>query len=429
MDACSRRFCALCPATCDCGALRCGGTVMLLRGRGVFLRVDRAPGAAYSGVGSDCALSQNTPRRTTTLASMHKEFHHDAVRRLQALIERETGAPLGESAQAEMAAILRGTSGPDGAITEGPDVAQREVTIMLADLRGFTALSGSQPAPVVVAALNRCLSRLSEVVHKYHGNIDKFMGDSLMVLFGAPEAREDDVENAVRCAVEMQMVMRELNLAHLTERLPEVFLSIGVHTGMVMAGRFGSSLFSEYTVIGESVDLTSRIEALSLRGQVLISDSTYQRCWGLVSASSPMQVYVKGRTQPVSLRELIAIPSQKLKVPRQEFRRSHRVDARLPCLCQRVQDKIVMPHIVHGAIRDIGYHGLLVELIEPLDAHSEIKLEFELPLVDYRVADVYARVITIKQEGDEWVAGLEFSSISEECRAKVQMFVQLLVAH
>lgn len=110
-----------------------------------------------------------------------------------------------------------------------------------------------------------------------------------------------------------------------------------------------------------------------------------------------MQVFVKGRTQPVSLRELIAIPSHKLKVPRQEFRR-HRVDARLPCLCQRMQDKIVVPHIVHGAIRDIGYHGLLVELIE-LEPHSEIKLEFELPLVDYRVADVQAAPPTLKQEG------------------------------
>ena len=73
-------------------------------------------------------------------------------------------------------------------------MAPREVTILLADLRGFTALSGSQPASVVIAALNRCLARLSEVVFKYQGTIDKFMGDSIMVLFGAPVAREDDVD-------------------------------------------------------------------------------------------------------------------------------------------------------------------------------------------------------------------------------------------
>ncbi len=358
---------------------------------------------------------------------MHKEFHHDALRRLQALIERETGAPLGEAAQAEMAAILRGSECAGCAATEGLAVAPREVTILLADLRGFTALSGAQPAAVVIAALNRCLGRLSEVVSKYQGSIDKFMGDSIMVLFGAPVARADDVERALLCAVEMQIAMRDLNLEHLRERLPQVFLGIGVNTGTVMAGRFGSDVYSEYTVIGEEVNLASRIEAFSLRGQVLISEATYERAWGLVSASAPMQVYVKGRHQPVNLRELVAIPSHKLKVPRQEFRRSHRVDARLPCLCQRIQDKIVVPHIVHGAIRDIGYHGLLVELDEALALHSEAKLEFDLPLVDYRATDVYARVITLKQEGAQWLAGLEFTSIGAECNAKVQMFVQLLV--
>ncbi|RZJ59164.1 MAG: adenylate cyclase, partial [Acidovorax sp.] len=101
---------------------------------------------------------------------MHKEFNHDALRRLQALIERETGTPLSDAAQAEVAAILRGTESPQGAATEGVDAAPREVTILLADLRGFTALSGSQPAAVVIAALNRCLSRLSEVVFKYRGS-------------------------------------------------------------------------------------------------------------------------------------------------------------------------------------------------------------------------------------------------------------------
>lgn len=359
---------------------------------------------------------------------MQKEFTHDAIRRLQGLIERETGATLSPNALAEMAAILRSSENPEGAAADGLEVTSREVTILMADLRGFTALAGSQPASVVIPALNRCLSRLSEVVFKYQGSIDKFMGDSIMVLFGAPVAREDDVDRALMCAIEMQMAMRELNQAHLAERMPEVFLGIGVNTGTVMAGRFGSQVYSEYTVIGDEVNLASRIEAFSLRGQVLISEPTYQRCWGLVSASSPMQVYVKGRPQPVMLRELVAIPSRKLKVPRQEFRRSHRVDARLPCLVQRMQDKIIVPHIVRGAVRDISYHGLMLELPEALELHSEIKLECDLPLVDFRAVDVYARVVTVKPAPDGlWLVGVEFTTLSPECHSRVQMLVQLLV--
>jgi len=361
---------------------------------------------------------------------MHSPSHPDALRRLQALIARETGTPLPDTAHAEMEAILHGLPAPADANSgsDGLAAAAREVTIVLADLRGATALSGPQPAPVLTAALNRCLARLFEVVARYGGTIDKFMGDSIVVLFGASETREDDVERALLCAVEMQIAMRELNLVHLTESLPEVSLGIGVNTGTVMAGRFGSEVYSEYTVIGEPVHLAARIEALCLRGQVLISDATYQRSWGLVSASEPMAVYLKGREQPVVLRELIAIPSRRLKVPRQEFRRSHRVDAHLPCQLRQVQDNVVLPHIVHGSIRDLGYHGMLVELVEPLEPHCEVKLDFELPLVDYRTSEVYARVITLKPEGDEWVAGLEFTHISPECRAKVQAFVHLLVS-
>lgn len=361
---------------------------------------------------------------------MHPPLNPDALRRLQALIARETGAPLPDAAQAELQAILHGQPDPTGAegAASGLAPVPREVTILLADLRGATALSNPQPVPVQVAALNRCLARLFDVVARYGGTIDKLMGDAIVVLFGVPDTREDDVERALACAVEMQIAMRELNLVHLTERLPEVSLGIGVNTGTVMAGRFGSGVYSENTVIGEAVHLAARIESLSLRGQVLMSDVTYQRSGGLVSASEPMEAYVKGREQPVALRELIAIPSRRLKVPRQEFRRSHRVDAHLPCQLRRVEDNAVLPHIVHGSIRDIGYQGMLVELLEPIKPHCEVKLDFELPLVDYRTSDVYARVVTLKPEGDEWVAGLEFTHMNAECQAKVQAFVHLLVS-
>jgi len=358
---------------------------------------------------------------------MSNELNHETtMRRLQALIERATGAPLGAAAQVEMAAILGGMPVP--ARPAAPEVAQREVTILLADLRGFTALSATLPAGKGVAALNRCLARLSEVVFRHQGTIDKFTGDSIMVLFGAPQARADDVERALVCAVEMQLAMRDLNLEHLHERLPQVYMGIGINTGTVVAGRFGSDLFSQYTVIGEDVNLASRIEAFSLRGQVLISESTYRRCSSLVSATAPMQVYVKGRLQPVSLRELVAIPSRKLKVPRQEFRRSHRAGTRVPCLCQLVQGDDVQPRIIHAMILDMSYHGLMLELPERIEPGNVLQLEFDLTLVQYRAVGVFARVVKIKADKDRWVAGLEFTEISDECRPKVQMFVQLLVA-
>lgn len=348
------------------------------------------------------------------------------VEALQALIERSTGAPLDADAQAQILAVLRGGA-VDPAGAPGQQPGPREMTLLVAGVRGLADLLALQPSEVAVSAINRCLLRLGEVAVKHGGSIDHFSRDALLVLFGVPDARADDVERAVLCAVELQMVMRDLNQQHLNERLPPLFLGVGVHTGTVMAGHFGSPAYSEFMVLGETVELVSRMQAFSLRGQVLISDATYQLCWGMASTSAPMQVYIKGRPRPEVLRELVAVPSRRLKVPRQEFRRSHRVDARVPCECRRVQDGIVMPNPLPGTVYDIGYHGLLVTTAEPLPLHAEVRLEFDLALIDYRASDVYARVITLKQEGSEWMAGLEFTSISPECSAKVQMFVQVLV--
>lgn len=352
---------------------------------------------------------------------MRKEPSTDNFEALQALIEQSTGSRLGADAQAEMRSLLR-----DGAAAGAPGPS--EMTLLAAGVRGLSGLLALQPHDVPVAAINRCLLRLTEVVAKQGGRIHHFARDSLLVLFGAPDAASDDVERAVLCAVELQMVMRDLNQEHLNEKLPPLFLGVGVHTGTVMAGRFGSPAYSEFMVLGDEVELVSRIQAFSLRGQVLISDATYQRCWGMASASAPMQVYLKGRPRPESLRALVAVPSRRLKVPRQEFRRSHRVDARLVCECRRVQDGIVTPERLPATVRDIGYQGLLVTTSEPLQLHAEVRLEFDLVLIDYRARDVYARVITLKQEGSEWMVGLEFTSISPECSAQVQRLVQVLVA-
>lgn len=356
---------------------------------------------------------------------MKTDLRTEARSRLQALLARETGAPVSPAVQAELAAIVDTALG--GLDADDLPVVNREVTILVADLRGFIALTATQPAGTIVTMLNLCLERMSEVINRYQGVIDKFTGDSMTVLFGAPVQRPDDVMRAIACAVEMQLAMRLLNDQYQRGRMPELFMGIGLNTGTVIAGRFGSEAFSQYTVIGNQVSLASRIESFSLRGQVLISETTYQRCHGRVSATEPVEVFVAGKLVPVKLRELIAIPSMHLKVPRQEFRRSHRAEVRIPCSLQMLEGTTVLPQAIHAHIFDIGYHGVLIELDLPIEVGFDVKLNFDMTLVEYPATDIYARVTRVKHEDKHLLAGLEFTALGTETNTKLQMFVQMLV--
>lgn len=349
------------------------------------------------------------------------------IQRIRDIVAGDTGRALTDAAVAEIDGVLRQLDGESYPSGLGQAFLSQEVTILLADLRGFTAIAAGHPAEVVIQLLNPCLIKMSEIIFRHKGTIDKFMGDSIMVLFGAPVSREDDVTRALACAVEMQMTMSTLNLAHKDRGMPELFMGIGINTGEVLAGMLGSEQYSEYTVIGDEVNLASRIEAFSLRGQVLISQSTYARCRDFVETSEPLDIHVKGKPQPVSLREVISIPSMGLKVPRQEIRRSHRVEVKLPFTYQRIQQGIVLPEVRRGGIRDIGYHGVLIEIDEELPDFSELKLGFDLPLVEYGVRDVYAKIVGRKVRDGRTQMGVEFTSIPPEANLKIQLFVQLLI--
>jgi adenylate cyclase len=349
------------------------------------------------------------------------------LQHIREIIARDTGKPLSAAGETEVEGVLRNLIGASYPSALGQDFLHREVTILLADLRGFTAMTAGLPAGVVVQLLNPYFIKMSEVIFKYQGTIDKFMGDSIMVLFGAPVSREDDVQRALACAVEMQMTMSTLNLAHKGQSTPELFMGIGINTGSVLAGMLGSERYSEYTVIGDEVNLASRIEAFSLRGQVLISQGTYEQCKDFVTTSEPMDVHVKGKPLPVSLREIIAIPSLGMNVPRQEIRRSHRIEVKLPLRYQRIQDGIVLPEMFTGTISDIGYHGVLIEVDRELPLYSEIKLDFDLPLVGHQARDIYAKVVALKTGNGRVRLGIEFTSLPPETNTKIQLVVQLLI--
>lgn len=253
----------------------------------------------------------------------HPLLRHALVR-IQDLIAEETGAPLRGSARGRLVRLLVDALGLSALPVSPEEFTSRDVTILIADLRGFSSISEAYPIETVLEILKPYFARMTEIIVRNLGVIDKFMGDSVMALFDERHI-QNAARHAVTCAVEMQLAMDDLNRNSKQCGLPELHMGIGINTGRVMAGLVGSGQYSEYVVIGGEVNLASRIEAFSLRGQVLISQSTFECCEDFVRADKPIEVHVQGMASPVSLREVVAIPSLGREVPRREIRRSIRV--------------------------------------------------------------------------------------------------------
>jgi adenylate cyclase len=295
----------------------------------------------------------------------------------------------------------------------------REVTILRADLRSVTF--------VTMDLLNRCFSPMSEIIFRHRGQIDKFTGDSLLVLFESEDSPVDGVRRAVSCAVDMQSAMAELNVENKALGIASLFFGIGINTGRVLSTKLGSDLYSEYAGIGDEVNLASRIESFSLRGQVLLSDTAFRRCGGYVTAGEPMDVFVKGKSKLVALREVVGIPSLMKVVPQQDDRRSPRAGASIPFSYRMVVNGVMVPEARRGILIDIGYHGALAEIALPMSQASKLKLRFDLPLVDEHFHDLSGKAVKVVKNKDRTHVGIEFGKMTAQQKAAIQRYVQLLI--
>jgi len=310
----------------------------------------------------------------------------------------------------------------------GNSAQSREVTILLSDIRGFTALSERFEAIQIVKMLNNYFSQMNEVILNYGGMIDKYMGDAIMVLFGVPEQHPDDAQRAVDCAVEMQIAMEKVNRKNKAEGLPELFVGIGINSGSVSAGQIGSELHNEYTVIGDEVNLASRIESHSLRGQILISEQTYQKVKDYVEIASTNKVSVKGKSEMLTLYELQESHWQKkLIVPRREIRASIRVmiDASFPF--QIISGKDVLPDIHTGQAKNISYNGIFAIIQQPMEILTDIKLSLSLSLLGGESRDIYGKIVNIRKRDDGYGCGIEFSSLDEDSQQTIKHFIDRIV--
>jgi adenylate cyclase len=176
-----------------------------------------------------------------------------------------------------------------------------EVTVLFSDIRGFSTLAERLGAREVATVVGKHLSAMAEVVAAHGGTIDKFQGDAVMAIFGAPEPQPDHAERALRCAIAMQARQGELNDEGWdVEDLPTLGVGIGVNTGLVIAGTVGGGGRLEYTVVGDAVNVASRLQSEAEGGEIVAAASTVAAAPSVACESiGPRQV--KGREEPVEV--------------------------------------------------------------------------------------------------------------------------------
>ena len=179
---------------------------------------------------------------------------------------------------------------------------RKKVTILTSDLRGFTSLSERLAPEEVVSVLNFYLSSMADVIISFQGTIDEFMGDGILVLFGALSPRKDDAKRAIACAVAMQQEIKVVNKQMEAWGYNPLEMGIGINTGEVVVGNIGSEKRTKYGVVGNQVNLTYRIESYSTSGEILISETTVQEVGSaLLRIDGQKFVQPKGVKQPINI--------------------------------------------------------------------------------------------------------------------------------
>lgn len=193
-------------------------------------------------------------------------------------------------------------------LLEDPSVISKEgdkkvLTVLFSDIRGFTTLSESVPANLLIPQLNRYFNEVYEIILKHNGTFDKYIGDAVMAFYGDPIALENHAFQAVKTAIDMNIAIEKLNKQWAEEGLPELSIGVGINTGEMIVGPIGAKEMVNYTVMGDNVNIASRLESLNKEymSNIIISHATYEQVKDFVNAECLGEVLVKGKHSAVRI--------------------------------------------------------------------------------------------------------------------------------
>jgi len=240
---------------------------------------------------------------------------------------------------------------------------RQTITVLASDLRGFTALSEQLSSEDVVEIINIYLQDTLKIITDYGGNIDKLLGDGIMVLFGAPIVREDDAERAVACAVAMQLEMESINKKIQARGLPALEMGIGINTGDAVVGNIGSEEHTEYTAIGWEVNLAFRVETYAIGNQILISKSTKEAIGiSKLRIDSTKEIKPKGMSNSINIYEVGGIGDKyNLFLPKED-EILLQLEKPIPVFYLIVEGKHISNTVFKGNLIKLSQRGAEIEI-------------------------------------------------------------------
>ena len=268
---------------------------------------------------------------------------------------------------------------------------KREITVLMSDLRGFTALSERLSPERVVTMLNHYLGVMVDVIAKYNGTILEFLGDGIMVIFGAPRPLEKHAQYGISCAIAMQQAMEQVNAYNSEHGFPAVEMGIGINTGDVVVGNIGSDRRAKYGVVGQTVNLTARIETLATGNQILVSEHALASVREKCEIVDEVEVSVKGAEKPLKLFEVSGIQGEEhLHLDKREVPLVA-LESSIDSVLWLLEGKSVSKTVHDARILKFSRKESLITTDRSLERYDNIKMQWQRNGGDAK-CEVYAKV-------------------------------------
>ena len=285
---------------------------------------------------------------------------------------------------------------PDGLALGGK---KETLTVMMSDLRGFTAMSERMEASALLNMLNHYLGEMTEIIQKRNGTIIEFIGDGIMAIFGAPAHSKTHADDAAATAIEMQNRMKDINAWNAQRGYPKLEMGIGLNTGEMIVGNIGSQKRTKYGVVGSQVNLCGRVESYTVGGQILISPATRNAISAALDVEKEMEVMPKGMKTSMVLSQIRGIgePYAVSHVEEENFPQPLKKEAEI--VFRMLRGKHCEQGAIHGVFCALNQTGAVLKTEYALHELDDIRIEAQ--------GDLFAKVLRRAEDG--WL--LRFTSL------------------